>query len=390
MSKERLHYIDNIRILLTLFVIFIHIAMIYGAMSTWYYTEVKRPDAVTTGVLTIILLLGRSCGLGIFFALAGYMTALKIVEYKEKGKNYLASRLLRLGIPLMFFLLVIAPVTKKIVGLVVYHQSFNFIEVYRNYFNYFNGSQVGPLWFVELLIVFTLLYIFWFHVIRKGRPLALPEAFLQFPSAKNLLLFIVLLSAFTFAVRLQFREGYYFPPMNLEFANLPQYIIFFLFGTLLPQTRWQTKIPARTAKTWLVVALVNVFVVLPLIYTFVVLTKGNFDDYTGGLTWASFILTSWEIVNLVAINIAVFYYFRKSVNKQGRIARFFIPNLYVAYVVHPLVVILLALLVRNILLYPLLKITLVAPVGIFASFYVAHLLRSIPGVKKLLQEQGMW
>jgi len=103
MAKDRIHYLDNLRILLTVFVIFVHIAMMYGAMSSWYYNEVRRPDPVTEGTLTILLLLGRSCGLGIFFALTGYFTAIKISEAKASGSSYLRSRLLRLGIPLLFF-----------------------------------------------------------------------------------------------------------------------------------------------------------------------------------------------------------------------------------------------------------------------------------------------
>ena len=388
MSRERIHYLDNIRILLTIFVIFVHIAMMYGAMSSWYYNEVKRPDPVTEGTLTILLLLGRSCGLGIFFALTGYFTAVKISEYKESGKKYLSSRLLRLGTPLLFFLLFIAPFTKKLVGLIVYKHSFNLIDTYQNYFKYFNGSQVGPLWFIELLIVFTLVYYFWFKFIRKERPLKVSDTFKNFPSTRVLLLFIILLSLLTFFVRVYFKEGYYWRAMNLEFANLPQYVLFFIFGTLLPQTEWHLKIPAKTAKNWLIVSFVNVLVVLPVVYALVVIYKGNFDDFTGGWHWFSLFLTTWEIVNLVAYSISVFYYFRKSVNKQGPIARFFIPNLYVAYVVHPLVVVLLALLVRNVHLYPLLKIALFLPVAIFASFYTAHLLRLIPGVKGVLQEKA--
>lgn len=34
MAKDRIHYLDNLRILLTVFVIFVHIAMMYGAISS--------------------------------------------------------------------------------------------------------------------------------------------------------------------------------------------------------------------------------------------------------------------------------------------------------------------------------------------------------------------
>jgi len=360
----------------------------YGAMSTWYYNEVRRPDPVTEGTLTILLLLGRSCGLGIFFALSGYFTALKLHENKADSRKYITSRIIRLGVPLLFFLLIIAPFPKRIVGAIKYNQPFNLIDIYTNYFKYFNGSQVGPLWFIELLLVFSIIYFLWFKYIRKGKPLTLPGSVKSFPSTKKLILFIVLLSALTFLVRINFEEGYYWPAMNLEFANLPQYILFFIFGTMLTQTNWHLKIPSKTAKSWLIVSLTNVFVVLPAVYAYVVLNKGNFDNFTGGWNWFSLFLTTWEIINLVAYSITVFYYFRKYVNKQGRIARFFIPNLFVAYIIHPIVVILLAMLVRNIHLYPLLKIVLFTPPAIFISFYAAHLLRMIPGAKQLLQEKG--
>ena len=65
---------------------------------------------------------------------------------------------------------------------------------------------------------------------------------------------------------------------------------------------------------------------------------------------------------------------------MGKLSR----NAYAVYIFHPLVLVALALLLRNWDVDPALKFLVVAPVAIVGSFLLAAVITSIPGVRKIV------
>jgi peptidoglycan/LPS O-acetylase OafA/YrhL len=57
---------------------------------------------------------------------------------------------------------------------------------------------------------------------------------------------------------------------------------------------------------------------------------------------------------------------------------------YTVYIIHPVVLILLALAFIGVALSPLAKFAIVLPLAICLSFTLAHLIRAVPGVSRVL------
>ena len=57
---------------------------------------------------------------------------------------------------------------------------------------------------------------------------------------------------------------------------------------------------------------------------------------------------------------------------------------YTVFIIHPLVIVFLALFFRNVRVFPLFKFLLLAPLALVICFVLAHFIRLIPGLKRVL------
>jgi len=99
--------LDALRACLTLLVVFHHCAITYGALGGWYYHEVAAGPSVESALLTLFCAINQAFFMGLFFFLAGYYTPRSID--RKGAARFLADRLLRLGLPLLVYGLLIAP-----------------------------------------------------------------------------------------------------------------------------------------------------------------------------------------------------------------------------------------------------------------------------------------
>jgi glucans biosynthesis protein C len=100
-STSRLFYIDNLRIFLISLVVLLHFNITYGAPGSWYYNESEAgfPAIIVQAMFNIT---NQSFFMGMFFMISAYFTAASI-QRKSIGR-FLKDRLVRLGIPLFFFI----------------------------------------------------------------------------------------------------------------------------------------------------------------------------------------------------------------------------------------------------------------------------------------------
>ena len=102
----RLLFIDNLRVLLICGVVVEHLAVTYGGVGSWYYHD-PATTLLTAILLTILTGIGIATGMGSFFLIAGYFTP---GSYDRKGAaSFLRDRLVRLGIPLLLYDLLLDP-----------------------------------------------------------------------------------------------------------------------------------------------------------------------------------------------------------------------------------------------------------------------------------------
>ena len=106
LPAHRLLYLDNLRILLTVLVVMVHCAVTYGDIPVWYYTE---PAQDRSGVvLDLVVIISQTFFMGFFFLIAGFFVP---TSYDHKGgRAFVRDRLIRLGIPLVLFWVLLRPI----------------------------------------------------------------------------------------------------------------------------------------------------------------------------------------------------------------------------------------------------------------------------------------
>jgi len=177
-KKPRLLYIDNLRILLTILVILFHLAIIYGGPGTGYYIEGGQTGIVSSSMMTLFVVLNQAFFMGFFFMLSSYFSSGSLD--RKGARAFLLDRLKRLGIPMLFYALVLSPLLEYAVA-VFYGFEGSFRE------GYFRSIGVRPLWFVEALLLFTIVHVLW-QRIKPAIP-APPPADERVPSNGAIALF---------------------------------------------------------------------------------------------------------------------------------------------------------------------------------------------------------
>jgi fucose 4-O-acetylase-like acetyltransferase len=158
--RMRLYFADYLRAALVSLVVLHHLAITYGGSGSFYYTE-PATDSAAAGLLSLFTGFNQAWFLGAFFLISGYFSP---GSFDRKGaRQYLKDRLIRLGIPLLIFFFVLNPITVYI--------AFSHLPAAQlaakgitpplalNWQFYIQSVGTGPLWFVELLLIFELAYI---------------------------------------------------------------------------------------------------------------------------------------------------------------------------------------------------------------------------------------
>jgi glucans biosynthesis protein C len=381
-GKTRLCYIDNMRAGLITLVIVGHIAITYGAPTgDWYYREEGVVGAAFAIITLLLLGIGASFLLGLFFMVAGYFSP---HPYDRKGAwHFILDRLIRLGIPLVLYALVINPLVTYWAAVHGGYQG-SFLHYVPTHLQDLQNAAVGPLWFVEALLVFSIVYALGRLLI--GAKLGLPgERQVVWPPGNGAIgLFALGLGLMTFLVRIWAPFGWWWEPLHQEPAHLPQYISLFAIGIIAYRNNWLDRIPTIQARRWGWVALALV-PVLPALAVAAGALRGEFDPaVAGGLTWLSLAYSLWEACIGTALVIAVLVWFRNRFSRQGRLLAGMSAAAYAVYVLHPLVIVPLALALSNVRMRLDLKFVVVAPVAVALCFLAGHLVRRLAVVRRVL------
>lgn len=363
--------LDALRAVMTLLVLFHHTAITYGASGGWFYHEVTPNGSLSSHLLTMFVATNQAYFMGLFFLLAGYFTP---AAFRTKGSSaYLRDRLLRLGVPLLLFGLLIGPLTVALAGLASGHafwptlltlwQRGRFIE--------------GPLWFAEALLIFGVAAVPW--LLLSQRSTAPQATAAPFPSNTTLAILAVLTGAAAFVLRLWWPVGRSWH--GLQFGYFASYVVLFAAGCLAARPRWLERIPRRTARIWFGIALVS----LPLLpLSAGVWPPGPTNSSDGGWTVPAAIYAFWEPLvawGLILLLLVVFQRrYQHLVLRWQQLA----ARAYTIYIIHPPVLVGLALAWRNMTAPPLLKVAVTGIATCVACFLLAGLILRIPRIQKIL------
>ena len=73
--RERLLYIDNLRLMVIIFVVMHHLAVMYSGFGSWYYVEAPHLDTLSTIWFAFYLSFQQGYFLGLLFLISGYFAA---------------------------------------------------------------------------------------------------------------------------------------------------------------------------------------------------------------------------------------------------------------------------------------------------------------------------
>ncbi|MBN1806697.1 MAG: acyltransferase family protein [Sedimentisphaerales bacterium] len=378
MEKTRLYFIDNLRILLITLVIMQHLSITYGGEGSWYYKE-GRGDEISAIVLTVHNAVNQSFFMGFLFLISGYFTP---VSYDRKGpRRFLKDRLLRLGIPILCYDFIIGPlIVRPMIWFGVQNSSGSYFDYLLRYYSSFHVGT-GPLWFSEALLIFAGFYILRRRLAKAAAPDSPEDS--KIPDKVTIAAFALALGVITFVVRIWLPIGWAFGPLNLQFPFFPQYIGMFIVGIIAYHRNWLIRIPDAMGRFWLCIAVFFIIVLFPVLFVLGG-APANVPLFMGGLHWQCFAYAAWEQFTCVAIIISLLFLFRKWFNRQSKLSKAMSASSYTTYIIHTPLVILVAIAIRNIELYPLLKFALTVLISVPLCFSLGNFIRQLPPAKRIL------
>jgi glucans biosynthesis protein C len=378
--KSRLLYLDNLRTTAITLVVLGHVAVSYGAAGDWYYHGEGQASVAAQLLMLPLMAIGASFMMGLLFLVAGYFTPR---SYDRKGPgSFLADRLKRLGIPLLLFAIVIHPLCEYLVQAHSGEYRGSYWSFIPPYVRNLDTSGFGVTWFLEALLIFSIFYTVW-RLLTQSSPRRDASDRGGVPSNLNIAFFAFLLGFATFIVRIWAPVNKYFEPEHLEFAHFPQYVAMFVVGAVAFRRNWLTAFSDAQARLWRWVALVFILL-LPVLVVAAGALSGQLDARgAGGFNWLSLAYSVWEGFMCVAMVITVLAWFRKRFNHQGRLARAMSESSFAVYVLHPIIIVPLALALSGVQINPTLMFLFVAPLAVALCYVIAYYFRKLPLVRSI-------
>ena len=334
---KRLYYLDTLKVMLTILVVFHHAAEAYSPYSAWVYKPSNKEEMMP--LIWHFNSVNAAFFMGLFFFIAGYFVPR---SYDKQGIwVFVKKKLLRLGIPVVFVTAFLTFATGQL--------------------------EVGHLWYVESLLLFCLVY-------------ALVRKFVSPIQVKSYISLVELL-----AVALVMGVGGYFirqvsPQDNwiwllgfihIEPAHYLQYVIMFILGVLAYRGQWLTGMNNRTGAISLLIGSA--------------LAIGDYVRNDGA--WNNFVCQwfgIYESLLCVFFSVGLLWLFREFVNGTNAFQNWCSQQAYGAYIVHLFVLLAIQNATDGIMLPGIVKFIIIGSVASVISFVVTYLLRLVPGVKKVL------
>ena len=370
----RLVFLDNLRVFLTILVVAHHAAQPYGPTGgAWPIFNPER-----AAILGAFFSVNAAFFMGLFFFISGYLLP---AAYARKGaRQFLLSRFRRLGIPLIFFSLIVFP-------LVLYRlqgASESFVAfILQAYIQPFR-LEVAHLWFLVHLLVYAICYTLWQQIQRIGElSKVAPQNDVSVPGHPIIFVYLLGLTAATFIVRIVYpidRWVQLFGLIPAEVAHLPQYASLFILGIVAQRYNWLRRMDTLQGAIWLGIGLTAA----GLRYGYGIGRARHwlFDAIEGGgLDWRSALWSGWEATICVGLCIGLVTLFRKKLDFQDKILRILSDNAYMVYLIHLLLILYLQFMIDSISMDPLAKFGIVTLAGLPLCFGCSMLLRRLSLIK---------
>ncbi len=357
--------LDALRAAMTLLVLFHHTAITYGATGGWYYHDLSAGTGLQTKLLTFFCAINQAYFMGLFFLIAGYFTPGSVERHGPW--RFLRDRSLRLGVPLLFYGFILGPLTIALAaaarGQPFAGSLFGLWE--RATFN------IGPLWFAEALLIFAGLYLVW-HWLTPLRSTRVRP----FPSNRTLLEALLATGTAAFVLRLVWPVGT--QVSGLQIGYFAGYIVLFVAGCAGASSGWLLAVPDRQRQVWLRVARLS----LPMLPVAVWLTP--LEDATGGWNIRALAYAFWEPLIAWGFILGLLHVLAIRFRTPGPVWTALARRAYAIYVIHPPVLVAVALAWGGVPAAPLIKFAVTGFAACLICFWIAGLLLRSPAIRRIL------
>ncbi len=363
-SPARISSMDNLRVFLTFLVVVHHSAAPYSNLDVWPKWQ-QSASSSAAEPLDLLLVVNQTFFMGFFFLLSGYF-APGAVD-RRGPRTFAVERLKRLGIPFLGFIVLLRP-------FFILPDHLNLPAATRPSFvaHYFTAWEVGPTWFLELLLIFSLGYALFRHLRAAAAPVR------SRPLRRgDLLAFVLVLSVITYAWRIFVPHGTYEPVLGLPSpAYVPQYVLLFAAGTAAYHRRWFAALPRRTG--W--------FGVLMVVVSLVPLALGGYRGFgvsgaLAGHDLAHLALALSESLFAVGVILVLLRVFERFAAGTSRFSRYLADNAFAVYLVHAPVIVGAEAALLQLDAAPVPKFLLTLVIAAVGSWAIAGALRRVPAVR---------
>ncbi len=368
-------YIDRLRTVMTALVILHHTAITYGAIGGWFWRETEPSSAISSQLLIYFCTINQAYFMGFFFLLAGYFTPASL-ERKGYGR-FILDRYLRLGLPILGFALILAPIT---VGLMTLAQGHGFWAgpVYLWQHKMFIN---GPLWFTEALLFFCIPYCGWRALFgsalddseRTPKPV---------PAGRWWLVAALGTGIAALALRQFVPVGV--NVIGMQLGYFATYIFLFVLGIAAWRHDWLRQLTWKNART----GLITLAITWPLMIVAGAVASAvngpGKSNFSGGFTWPAIFYALWEPFvawGLIALWLLVF---RARMNQPSAFWNWLNRRAYAVYIIHPPVLVGISLLMHGWAAPALVKFGVVGLLSCAATWLLADPLVRLPGLRRVV------
>jgi hypothetical protein len=371
---ERIPYLDNLKLLAVAVIIAGHGALAYGGLKgAWPYQGVRevKLGAVSDMALSIVVIPVAAFVMGLFFLISGLVTPGSV---SRKGPlRFARDRLIRLGLPLVLWTLVLWPGAIWLAYVAAGHtQSFWWRLIHDKPF-----LDTGPMWFVVLLLIYSLAYAAWRssrrHEAARADPVTAARR-VRGLSGRGLVALAAAISVLTVLVRPVFPAG------SAQIAQVhlwqqPQFVAMFGLGIVAARHNWLDPVPDRIRRGCGIAALGGLAAFFLIAGAMAATGVSGDVLFDPGIHWAPLCLAAIEGPLAVGTSVWLLGAAQRRLNRPpGALGRAMARSAYGAFLLQGVVLIGLMIALRPIGLPAEIKAVTVASLGVVGSFTLAWIL----------------
>lgn len=364
-TRWREQWVDTLRVVLISGVIVVHAATAYVTdFAGYYYDDERVTNSVASIAFALPALMGGIFGLGPLFVVAGWFSVRSLVRRGPAG--FVSSRLLRLGVPLAVFLLLVNPLADYLGDL--------FKQDATSFLGQLAVTEFSIMWFVAALLACSLGYA----ALRSVRPIAGSR---PRPGGRALVVAASIISVGSLAVW-QYTTLLDTHLMNVRISAWTQAAVLFALGVMAAEAGWDGRLSRHIEHRLGQMTVAGVGLTLVLVsYTG---ARDQLDMALGGLNWASVSFAALYGVVSIAFTLWCLTWLRRRWPTHGPLMAKAGRGSYATYLLHPVVLVSVMLAFRVVPLAAELKFVAVSVVAVPVCFAVGYAVTRLPGVGRVV------